>query len=480
MRTVRHLLWTLILSLVACTAFGSPTEIVPPDEPLLPQYASDLEDYAGGTRYEIELALDLDAARVVGQQVINYVNAKEQPLGELYLRLYPATPGYGGSMTVTNILLEGEPLDPIAELEGTALLLPLETALQPGQEVTLSMLFTATVPTGNTRGYEQLVYMNGVMTLPNIYPLIPVYDDEGWNVELAEVYGDAVYSDSAFYRVGVTAPSELTFVASGSCTNPQPGEWECVAAPARDFMLLVGQEYDRASRLVEGVVVNSYYYSGHEELGVEALDVAADALEVFTTLFGPYPYAELDVVETPTSAGGIEYPGLVVIAERLYESGGRLEWVVAHEVAHQWWYAVVGNDQVDEPWLDEALTQYTTLLYFEEVDGRGSAENLMGQYFTQIHAGMRIRGEDMPVGLPVSAYPPDMYSPVVYSKGPLYFHALRERLGDETFFTFLQAYYTRHRYRIATADSLLTTLQMVSGSEQRDLFEEWVLGTANQ
>ncbi len=82
---------------------------------------------------------------------------------------------------------------------------------------------------------------------------------------------------------------------------------------------------------------------------------------------GAYPFSELDVVATPTSAGGIEYPGLVVIADSLYKEDTTFrEVVVAHEVAHQWWYSLVGNDQIDEPWLDEAFAQFTTALYYRD------------------------------------------------------------------------------------------------------------------
>ncbi len=142
-----------------------------------------------------------------------------------------------------------------------------------------------------------------------------------------------------------------------------------------------------------------------------------DALTLYSRLFGPYPYQELDVVETPARAGGIEYPTLVVISDRLYTGHPRLEWVVAHEVAHQWWYGMVGSDQVDEPWLDEALTQYTTLLYHEFLYGPDTAAGILKDDFQANYDRLVKEGNDMPAGLPVAAYPRDLYSPVVYRKG---------------------------------------------------------------
>ena len=133
--------------------------------------------------------------------------------------------------------------------------------------------------------------------------------------------------------------------------------------------------------------MNSYFLPGDEEGGRKALDWAAQALTIYQKEFGAYPYRELDIVETATTAGGIEYPGLVAVASRLYSDPNRqafFESATAHEVAHQWWYNVVGNDQVNHPWLDEALTQYATYRYFQgaygDAGGQGFIDSLNGRW----------------------------------------------------------------------------------------------------
>ncbi|MCX7855876.1 MAG: M1 family metallopeptidase, partial [Anaerolineae bacterium] len=430
------------------------------------------------SRYAISLTVDIAQAQITGEQRVRYTNTEEVPLRDLYLRLFPNTPGYGGAMRVSAIHLDGEPVSPEVRLDGSALRLLLNPPLAPMETVTLTLGFTVTVPLTDEIDYAQFSYVRGVMALPEVYPLIPVYDDEGWNVEIAPEYGDAVYSDVAFYQVDVTAPPTMTLVASGTCAAPEAGRWSCQAGPVRDFALILGDDYQVASQVAEGTVVNSYFYSEHREGGEQVLRMAVDAFTLYSRLFGPYPYEELDVVETPTRAGGIEYPTLVVISDRLYNGHPRLEWVVAHEVAHQWWYGVVGNDQVDEPWLDEALTQYTTLLYHEFLYGAETAADILKNDFQANYDRLIDEGNDMPAGLPVAAYPRDLYSPVVYRKGALYFHALRGRVGDEDFLAILRAYYRRHRYGIATPDSFLATVKAVTGSEHRDLYERWILGVS--
>jgi hypothetical protein len=453
---------------------------------LRPEFTADLNLFPNAPRYEIELIVDIDVAyslvTITGHQRVDYTNAEDVPLDVLYLRLFPNTPGYGGAMEVTSILLDGEVAAPTVELEGSALRLPLDPPLEPGARRELALDFTVVPASEAHGGYGQLMYDDGILALANVYPLIPVYDDEGWNVEVAPVYGDATYSDTAFYTVRITAPADVTLIASGTCTTPTPNPngsetQTCVTGPMRDFNAVLGPDYQVNRQIVGGVTVNSWFYSGHRAGGEWALDCAAEALRLFSTRFGPYPFAELDVVETPTRAGGIEYPGLVVINDAYYEDPGKwMEWTTVHEVGHQWWYSLVGNDQVDEPWLDEALVQYSTLLYFEDRYGAGAAAELLEQRFERPRQDLIDAGRDAPVGLPVAAYSREDYAPVVYGKGPLYFHALRDAVGDERFGAVLQAYFTRNRYGIATPEDWLATVQAVTGDEHRRLYQRWIMG----
>jgi aminopeptidase N len=348
--------------------------------------------------------------------------------------------------------------------------------------VEIGLTFGGTIPTDPASGYAQYGYYDGVLALPNVYPMIPVYDDEGWNVELAASYGDAAFTDTAFYLVRVTLPDDVLLVTSGVVVGRQENgdgtaTHTAVSGPMRDFNLVASADYEMVSERVGQVEVTSYYRSGALAGGQRALDYAAGSLRVYERLFGAYPFSELDVVATPTRAGGIEYPGLIVVAEELYDrEGGFFELATAHEVAHQWWYSLVGNDQLDEPWLDEALTQYATLLYFEQRYGQEVAERVRESVFERPYAVLQEQGMDMAIGLSVAAYSEGLYGAVVYGKGPLFFHALREQVGDETFTAILRTYYERYRYGVAYPADLLSVAEEVSGQELDALYEEWVIG----
>ncbi|MEA3338555.1 MAG: hypothetical protein U9R15_01180, partial [Chloroflexota bacterium] len=188
----------------------APTHSAPPPTSTLPldhapvlraEFAADLALFPDATRYEIELIVDLDATTVTGHERISYTNTADIALDALYLRLFPNTPGYGSEMAVTDVLLNGAPVEPVAELDRSALRLPLDPPLETGVQLDLTLDFTVAIPTQVGAGYRQFGYYDGILALTNVYPLIPVYDEEGWNVEIAPTYGDAVYSETSFYTV---------------------------------------------------------------------------------------------------------------------------------------------------------------------------------------------------------------------------------------------------------------------------------------
>jgi aminopeptidase N len=156
------------------------------------------------------------------------------------------------------------------------------------------------------------------------------------------------------------------------------------------------------------------------------------------------------------------------------QTGGSFEFVVVHEAAHQWWYGLVGNDQVDEPWLDEALAQYSTLLYFEEVHGTRAASEVRRRVFEDPHEELIEEGRDLPVGQPVRAFSREEYGAVVYGKGPLLFQDLRDEVGEDVFRSILRTYLRAHLYGVATTDTLLAVAEEVSGRDLDSLFAEWI------
>jgi aminopeptidase N len=224
------------------------------------------------------------------------------------------------------------------------------------------------------------------------------------------------------------------------------------------------------------IELNSYYLPEHREAGETALEYARDCLRAYQVSFAPYPFAEFDVVEAPIAAGGMEYPGMAIIDDDQYASfGAYTEFVLAHEVAHQWWYSLVGSDQVNVPWLDESLTNYSVVYYYENTYGRSQAGLAYERYVASRYEGVKSGGRDGVVFRPLEGFQPGDYGPIVYGKGAVFFHELRQQLGDQLFLEVLQAYLQDRKYQLATPDDFLRIAEQVSGLELDALYEQWIL-----
>ncbi|MFL7809959.1 MAG: M1 family metallopeptidase [Anaerolineae bacterium] len=419
---------------------------------------------------------------------VRYTNAEDTSLDQIVFRLLPNTPGYGtpegapAALDVSSLTVDGTPVQAERRLYNSALYLPLSTPLAPGNAVEIDMAFTGTLPADPAAGYAQYGYIDGVLAIPDFYPLIPVYDDEGWNVELAPTYGDATFTDTALYLVRVTLPGDVTLAASGVAIDRQQNDDGTVSTtfasgPMRDFMIAASRDYQTAQTQVDDVLVTSYYL-GSTAGGERALDYASSSLRIYEDLIGAYPFNELDVVATPTRAGGIEYPGLIVVAANLYEqSGGFFEMATVHEVGHQWWYSLVGNDQLDEPWLDESFTQYTAMLYYERRYGADAAANVLENYFRAPYEHLPPQEQQIPIGLPVADYTADLYGVIVYDKGPLFFDQIRTQVGKEAFGRFMQSYLQKYRYGIVYPQDLVDSVESTSGQQIDALYQQWVVGS---
>jgi aminopeptidase N len=206
------------------------------------------------------------------------------------------------------------------------------------------------------------------------------------------------------------------------------------------------------------------------------LNAAASALRSYEDAFGPYPFDEMTVVEAPLLYYGMEYPGLNLIGSQLYnEQGAELENRVVHEVAHQWWYAQVGNDQVNTPWLDEGLAEYSMSIYYRQVFGDVDANTLVNQRWLVPYQVAVDNEYDAIVNQPSSAFTWE-YEVIVYAKAALFFNALHLEVGDETFKAIMREYLSQFRWGIATPDNLMSVAESVSGRDLDALYNHWVLG----
>jgi len=156
-----------------------------------------------------------------------------------------------------------------------------------------------------------------------------------------------------------------------------------------------------------------------------------------------------------------------------------LEFVVAHEVAHQWWNAVVGSNSKKHPSIDEAMANYSAVLYFEHFHGRKAAEQQMAMQMKlnyQMHRMMG--GQDKPVLLPASSFQGALeYAAIVYGKGALFYDQLRTLMGDPAFFSAWKSYYDSYWFRIAGPDSFKVIAEKKAPQKSKAinaLYQRWM------
>jgi len=328
-----------------------------------------------------------------------------------------------------------------------------------------------------------LVYAHDTFVLGDWYPMLAVYDDTGWNIAFPPTHiGEQVFSEAAFHDVCVTLPSDAVVIASGvqvDATDHRDGTQTVtlVSGPVREFMLVAGRGFDLQVRRVGESTVRAYAWPEHTACSARILDMACEALRLYGDLWGTCPYLELDLVEIQAWSWGVEWPGVILVGSPLYAEDDCGEWHVIHEVAHQWWYAVVGNDQVDEPWLDEALANYATLVFYRLARDPAVAEERIHARIYDRYARYLSQHPDRPVAGPTSSFDQANYYPIVYGKGAMAFEALQERIGETTLHAGLREYAARHRHGIGTPEGLLTALERACGESLADWYAGWIGGT---
>ena len=326
---------------------------------------------------------------------------------------------------------------------------------------------------------ERFGYGEANINMGNWYPVAAVYDADGWNLDKYYSVGDPFYSDAANYFVRIKAPKGYTIAGSGPITEEKTEgdykSWKFDAMNMRDFAFIASDRFQVAEDKAGDTMVKSYYYKGHEKKGKEALEYGKRSIEVFNSSFGKYPYPTYSVVETEFPSG-MEYPGLVYINEKYYDNdykGDNLLNTTVHETAHQWWYGVVGNDQIDEAWLDEGFATYSEGVFTEKEYGRGNGdmyyayleESAKEDIAAKVYDGVILKSLDRYANW-------DDYGPAVYTGGAALLSEIRNQVGDETFFGIIQTYYKEYSFKNATTEDFLRVCEQVSGKEFDDLFNK--------
>ncbi len=408
------------------------------------------------SRRVYSLQVDLRYAEAVAEvvQTVHYRNSAGVPLDRI---VFQVTPAYYGAFLSLDASADGVPLE--SNLDGTVLDVPLAAPLDAGETVTLRLQYRLDVP----RQLGRFGAGPRALALGNWFPILAPHRGDWFRGQYVEI-GDAFFTEVADFEVHLTTDVPLQVAHSGEVLDHDDAlTWRLGASSLRDFALVVSPEFVHTRETLGAVAIDSFAF---DSLAAERAAVAAKRyLEWYGETLGGYPYPELDVValDLPSSYGGMEYPALVMMEASTPlpdpPDGSYAEYLLAHEIAHQWFYSRVGNDQVHDPWLDESLATYLPLLYdrIQRPDQFPSAwsARIAGGYADRVQAA-----GDLPADSGIHDFSAEgPYNTIVYRKGAHYLGSLNDRLGDDAMVSLLREYVTTFQDKIATPRAFLDLAQ---------------------
>ncbi|MGW7127515.1 M1 family metallopeptidase [Streptomyces bobili] len=408
-------------------------------------------------RYDVALRSDADGSHWSGRQRVSFRNASDRPLREVYLRLWGngadgcGTPAAPASVRVSHVR-GGTPHRPAVNC--TALRIALPKPLARGARTSLAFDVSITVPDRNARFGREGAFR----FLGNALPVLAVRDAKGWHLDPYVALGESFYALTSDFRVRLDHPSALKVPATGRTRTLPGGPGRSVtlsvADRVRDFAWAAGPFRTATQTTPGGVRVRSYWAPGTPAEGVRLNRTdAVAAIDRFGREFGRYPYGEIDLVMTSGFGGGMEYPGLVLLGTT--EEGS----AVVHEVAHQWWYGIVGNDEYSSPWLDESFAQYVNARFH----GWDTRDCWSDVYWPDDESALT-------GSMAYWSRHPGAYH-LVYTAGPCALADLERTLGADTMARLLKGYVRDHWYGVSSTAAFKKAAQSVTDQDLGPFWE---------
>jgi len=409
--------------------------------------------------------LDYYNNQLAADETIVYTNQTGVALNEIGMGIEPA---HRGGFTVEHILYNGIPLG--FDLNGHLLTLRLSQPLQPNEQITLALRFRLSIPP-KVKDKPYGVDVDQV-NLTDWYPFVLPYNN-GWVLHDDYYLGEHLVYDAADFEVNIqTINPNITIAASGV---PEPnGEWTRYRLyGARTFAISASDQFKVVDSIAGGAQIRVYYYPGYDDQAVAMLNAATRAVDLFSVRFAPYPYGSLSIIEADLNDGQ-EYDGLIFLSTKFFNeyngsARSNLVTIGVHEIAHQWWFGLVGSDQAAEPWLDEALSVYSEAIFYRDIypnsldwwwQFRVNYFGPSGYVDTSIYEPASFRG----------------YVNAVYLNGANFLEVLHYRMGDDAFYQFLHDYTSRYGRGHATAYDFFAVARQNTTADISDLVSAYFRG----
>ncbi|OME78708.1 hypothetical protein BK120_23520 [Paenibacillus sp. FSL A5-0031] len=414
------------------------------------------------TLYVVDIVFNADRRQLTGKTLVEVWNRKELPTDEIKFQLYlnafkegkeaPVLDSFllktypngikPGGIEIRNVYVDDELQ--IFSAEEVVMVVKLNSGWAPKTKKIISFEWTATIP----EIHHRVGGRNSDFWFGNVIPTLAVYDND-WQTNQYELIGDPFNSDIANFTVNISIPDDYQIIATGyeevGVQGADTRTIRVVANKVRDFTFALIKNPKKISLITNsGVHVNLYYKKTEDSTAQKALKQAVAFLAFLENKLIDYPYDELDIVENEMFITGMEYPSMVYIdSDRLNDLEGVQ--TVMHEIAHQWFYNLLGNDQIIEPWLDEAFSTFYTSRYLQS---QGQMHSVTQELLTAER-----KNKSTTIGSVKNYTTWNSYWKSVYQRGSYMLFDLQHLMGQNLFDQMMKTYVEKYAYNtVSTID----------------------------
>ncbi|SIS41712.1 Peptidase family M1 [Zobellia uliginosa] len=286
--------------------------------------------------------------------------------------------------------------------------------------------------------------------------------------------------DKASVEFRITAPAHYDVVATGekieesnlgkglkltSYKEPAPVAMKVMTIGVTKFASkLLDEVYD--------IPVSAWVYPENRLEGFSDYGVATKVLKYFIDNIGPYSYAKLANMQAKTQWGGLENAGTIAYFENSVTGKNEVEGLIAHEIAHQWFGNSASEKDWNHVWLSEGFATYFAILYQESVYGNEKRKEELELDRKQI-IDYYLK-HPSPIIDPSITDPMKVLSVNTYQKGGWVLNMLRHKLGDETFWKGIRAYYKAFQNSNALSGDFQKIMEEASGEDLETFFQQWL------
>ena len=468
--------------------------------------------------YHISVRLRPELVRLEGNETLSYVNRSPDTLRSLYFHLYwnkfrahsyarPFSPRERGSMEILSIK-DGAGEELSFSVDNTILRLPLPSPLAPGDSLQLHLKFAGMIPPSG----ERFGYSGDHFDIGNWYPVPAVYDARGWHID-QHLEGE-FYQEWGDYDVRITVPRPFVVAATGRLLNPEALP-DSVTSPGRTIQYYLQPKPDTATVTYHfrAEQVHDFAFCADPEFVLKQVQVGHTTLQFFLQPYrlktwnnilekavagfsfleekiGPYPYPQLSIVDGLITAGGIEYPNLVIINGYIIQPR-ELAITIVHEMGHQWFYGLLANNQTRYGWMDEGFTSFFEIWATEYLWGKGNNLNRTRRRGWERRLGYNrnarreaylnyleyaLSGREESIDTHFDYFKHNPFIPT-YDKMAVGLFTLKHLIGDSLFLKAIRTYYHTWRFRHPYPEDLFFVFNRATSMQLNWFWDQWLRTT---